>query len=162
MSRLVFFCFLGIMKLQVVFHFSNQLLRYMGEAMEFFYDSLGTAAARIPQKINSDNTPYDDAFKTLLIDCTRLIIPVINEIFGENYTGEEEIVLSASEHHLHGGDGDTKEKRTDSSFWIMGDPMRKYHIECQSTVDQSMIVRMFGYDFPEEALHAAAILHIRI
>ena len=44
----------------------------------------------------------------------------------------------------------------------MGDPMRKYHIECQSTADQSMIVRMFGYDFPEEALYAVTILHIRI
>ena len=33
------------------------------------------------------NTPYDDVFKTLLNDCTKLIIPVINEIFGEHYTG---------------------------------------------------------------------------
>ena len=98
--------------------------------MELFYDGRGAAAAKIPQKINSDNTPYDDAFKTLLIDCTRLIIPIINEIFGENYTGEEEIVLSANEHHLHGDDGDTKEKRTDSSFTIIGNLVKKYHIEC--------------------------------
>lgn len=33
------------------------------------------------------STPYDDVFKTLLNDCTKLIIPVINEIFGEHYTG---------------------------------------------------------------------------
>ena len=26
------------------------------------------------------NTPYDDVFKTLTIDCSRLLIPMINEI----------------------------------------------------------------------------------
>lgn len=34
---------------------------------------------------------YDGAFRTILSDCRKLIIPVINEIFGETYTGEEEI-----------------------------------------------------------------------
>lgn len=35
------------------------------------------------------NTPYDDVFRTLLNDCSHLIIPVINEIFSENYSGAE-------------------------------------------------------------------------
>ena len=34
---------------------------------------------------------YDGAFRTILNDCRKMIIPVINEIFGETYTGEEEI-----------------------------------------------------------------------
>ena len=29
------------------------------------------------------STPYDDVFRTLLNDCRHLIIPVINEVFGE-------------------------------------------------------------------------------
>jgi len=33
------------------------------------------------------NTPYDDVFRTLLNDCSSLIIPVINEVFGESYRG---------------------------------------------------------------------------
>ena len=37
-------------------------------------------------------TPYDDVFRTLLNDCSKLIIPVINEVFEEAYTGEETIV----------------------------------------------------------------------
>ncbi len=37
---------------------------------------------------------YDVAFRTILNDCRKLIIPVINEIFGETYTGEEEIRFS--------------------------------------------------------------------
>ncbi len=32
------------------------------------------------------NTPYDDVFRTLVNDCSPLIIPVINEVFGEHYS----------------------------------------------------------------------------
>ena len=32
---------------------------------------------------DSSNTPYDDVFRTLLNDCTQLIIAVINEAFHE-------------------------------------------------------------------------------
>ncbi len=39
------------------------------------------------------NPPYDDVFRTLLNDCSGLIIPVINEVFGEHYTGKEEIIF---------------------------------------------------------------------
>ena len=60
------------------------------------------------------STPYDDVFKTLLNDCTKLIIPVINEIFGENYTGNEAISDSRNEHFIHITDTTTKEKITDS------------------------------------------------
>ncbi len=33
------------------------------------------------------NTPYDDTFRTLLQDCPELVVPLINELFGTNYTG---------------------------------------------------------------------------
>lgn len=46
------------------------------------------------------NTPYDDVFRTLLTDCTELIIPVINEIFHTNYTGKEKICLLQNEHFI--------------------------------------------------------------
>lgn len=36
------------------------------------------------------NTPYDDVFRTLLTDCTALIIPVVNELFHTSYTGLSE------------------------------------------------------------------------
>ena len=47
------------------------------------------------------NTPYDDVFRTLLNDCSNLIIPVINEVFGESYTGDEHIIFSPNEHFLN-------------------------------------------------------------
>ena len=33
--------------------------------------------------IKITSTPYDDVFRTLLNDCRGLVIPLINEVFGE-------------------------------------------------------------------------------
>ena len=42
---------------------------------------------------------YDRVFRTILNDCRKLIIPIINEIFRETYTGgEEEIRFFPNEH----------------------------------------------------------------
>ena len=43
---------------------------------------------------------YDGAFRTILNDCRQLIIPVINEIFNETYTGDEEVEFFPNEHFL--------------------------------------------------------------
>ena len=65
------------------------------------------------------NTPYDDVFRTLLNDCTELVIPVVNEIFGENYFGKEQIITLQNEHFIRSQDGVTKEKITDTCFVII-------------------------------------------
>ena len=33
-------------------------------------------------------TPYDDVFRTLLMDCSELFLPVLNESFGERYRNQ--------------------------------------------------------------------------
>lgn len=91
------------------------------------------------------NTPYD-VFRTLLTDCTELIILVVNEIFHTNYTGKEKIYLLQNEHFVEMPNGSEQERITDSSFEIQNDLRKRYHIECQSTEDGSIIVRMFEYD----------------
>lgn len=85
-------------------------------------------------------------FRTLLNDCSELIIPVINEVFGEEYTGEEEIIFAVNEHFLNQQDGNETERITDTSFIIEGKEPKKYHWECQSGADNSMLVRFFEYD----------------
>ena len=97
-------------------------------------------------KPTSSSTPYDDVFRTLLNDCSSLIIPVINEVFGEDYRGDEEVLFYPNEHFIQGQDTSTKEKITDSCFQVIGIRKKKYHLECQSTTDNKMIVRMFEYD----------------
>ncbi|MCR5728215.1 MAG: hypothetical protein K6G24_12205 [Lachnospiraceae bacterium] len=88
------------------------------------------------------NTPYDDSFRTLLTDCKRLIIPVVNEMFGEAYAGDEDVELFQNE--LFITEGREHKVITDSHFAI-GGRERHYNIECQSSPDGSMIMRMFEY-----------------
>ena len=96
--------------------------------------------------IRITNTPYDDVFRTLLNDCSTLIIPVINEVFGEHYSGQEKIVFSPNEHFMNQQGGNEEERVTDTSFKIEGKETKKYHLECQSSTDNSMLIRFFEYD----------------
>ena len=93
-------------------------------------------------------TAYDDAFRTLLNDCSELIIPVVNEVFGEHYSGKEKIIFGVNEHFLSQDVDNVKKIITDSSFVIIASDgvQKRYHIECQSTADNSMLVRIFEYD----------------
>ena len=96
-------------------------------------------------EVKLTNTPYDDVFRTLLNDCSSLVIPLINEIFHENYTGNEKIVFSANEHFLNQQGGNEDERITDSNFKVVGMEIKKYHLECQCNPDSSMLVRLFEY-----------------
>ena len=96
--------------------------------------------------IRITSTPYDDVFRTLLNDCSSLIIPVINEVFEETYSGKETIIFSPNEHFMNQQGGNEDERITDSSFKIVGKEIKKYHLECQSSTDSSMLIRFFEYD----------------
>ena len=90
---------------------------------------------------------YDGVFRTILNDCRKLIIPVINEIFGEAYTGEEEIQFFPNEHFIDQQDEADKERITDTNFTVFGKVPKKYHIECESSYpDGRITIRLFEYD----------------
>ena len=96
-------------------------------------------------KSSAVNTPYDDVFRTMLNDCSCLIIPVINEVFSEQYTGEEEVIFPPETHFINQQDGEEVKRITDGSFIIRGKEEKKFLCECQSTPDSSMLVRIFEY-----------------
>ena len=77
-------------------------------------------------------------------DCSRLLIPLINLVFNKNYLPDEEVELHHNEHFIRHKDG-TEEKRVTDSFFIIGGDM--YILECQSTNDNTMIVRIVEYGF---------------
>ena len=93
-------------------------------------------------------TAYDDAFRTMLNDCSTLIIPVVNLYFNETYTGREKITFSKNEHYLAHSDSTEDKRVTDSSFIITrADKTKKrYHIECEEQLNGSILVRIFEYD----------------
>ena len=93
----------------------------------------------MPHKKAERTTIYDDVFRTMMDATPRLIIYLINEVFGENYNGTEKIIMLKNE-HVSGG-----KKIITDSYMQIGD--KHYHIECQSNQDGSMAIRMIEYDF---------------
>ncbi len=83
-------------------------------------------------------TVFDDVFRTICERMPSLLVPLINESFDTNYSDKTKIKLVHNEHHL--GEGVVI---TDAVVEIKS---KRYHIECQSTDTNQMILRMFEYD----------------
>ena len=112
---------------------------------------------------NTVPTPYDDTFRTLMNDCVRLLIPLINEIFGKNYSGDEQIIFRPNEHFINQQDGKEQKRITDSSFSIIShdNSEEKFIFECQSTDDDTLLIRIFEY-ITQEALDSGNITKYKL
>jgi flagellar biosynthesis/type III secretory pathway protein FliH len=82
---------------------------------------------------------YDDVFRTMCERMPELLIPVLNEVFDTDYTKDDEIIQLRNEHTTKRGS-------------IITDCLIKvrdhaYHLECQSSDDTRMSIRMLEYDF---------------
>ena len=101
-------------------------------------------------KANSDITshPFNDVFKTLKTEHTRLFIPIINAAFGTDYAQDEDITLLPTEGifivDTPEGTAELTERITDFLVKVRG---KCYLIECQSSNDGSMVVRLAEYAF---------------
>ena len=91
------------------------------------------------------STIYDSVFKTTTHDCGRMILQAMNELYREEYRGDEEIIHLQDEHYINTPE-EIKELDTDSYFMIKDKPEKRYHFECQSTPDSTMLLRMYQYD----------------
>lgn len=89
---------------------------------------------------------YDSAFRTILNDCSKFILPLINEAFGEHYTGDETITFFPNEHFIAQEDDSDKKRIVDTNFSVIGVTEKHYHWEVQSTTDSKMLIRLFEYD----------------
>lgn len=85
------------------------------------------------------STIFDDVFWTMLEKMPQLAVPLINEVFGTSYPEDVKIIQKRNEHQTQNG-----RVITDSHLLIAN---RIYHIECQSTDDSTMVIRMIEYDF---------------
>ena len=86
-----------------------------------------------------NNTIFDDVFRTMIEKMPYLAVPLINEVFHTSYPEDVKITQLRNEHQQEDG-----EIITDSCV-LIGKKM--YHIECQSTDDTTMAIRMIEYDF---------------
>ena len=90
-------------------------------------------------KKKKKSTVFDDVFRTMIQKMPYLLIGLINEVFDKNYPEDTEVVHHRNEHLEKNG------KIITDSIVKIGDIM--YHIECQSTPDTTMVIRMIEYDF---------------
>ena len=86
-----------------------------------------------------NNTIFDDVFRTMIEKMSYLAVPLINEVFHTSYPEDVKITQLRNEHQQKDG-----EIITDSCLRI---GKKMYHIECQSTDDTTMAIRMIEYDF---------------
>lgn len=108
----------------------------------------------------ASGTIYDDVHHTLVNDQPKLLLAVINEAHGENYTGEEKIVQRHNEHYFKRQGGETDKKITDNYLEVYSnEKVEGHHIESQSTPDSSITKRVFEYDV-QIALEEASVSEI--
>ena len=100
------------------------------------------------RKARLRSTAYDDAFKTMVNDCSRLVLPLLNETFGTEYDDTYSIRFAKDEHHIKLPDGRDRKVTGDEHFYVVnkeGRDVAHYIYECQSKPDSTMSVRMFEY-----------------
>ena len=90
-------------------------------------------------EVQKHNTIFDDVFRTMVQKMPKLLIPLINEVFHTDYSENESFKQIRNEHEEEFG-----KIITDSIIVIRN---KTYHIECQSTDDTTMAIRMVEYDF---------------
>ena len=88
-------------------------------------------------------TPYDDVFRTMCIDLPRLIIPINNEGFGEDVKLDAKVMLLSDNIFITDSEGKQQKRIVDSIYDIDG---KRYHWECESNPDKTMLLRLWEYD----------------
>lgn len=95
---------------------------------------------------NPKPTTFDNVFRTMAQKMPWMMVALINEVFGETYPGDIKITRLRNEFMTEGG------KIITDSIYLIGE--KYYHIECQSTPDKMMEIRMIEYDFMIAHEHA--------
>lgn len=90
------------------------------------------------QKSGNRKTVFDDAFRTMVQKYPAFVVYLINEMFGASYTVRDINYQRRNEFVTESG------KIITDSIFSIGNEL--YHIECQSTDDKTMAIRMFSYD----------------
>ena len=86
-----------------------------------------------------NSTIYDDVLRTIQERHPKLLIPLINEVFHTSYPSDEKVARLPEEYQKQ------VSKVVADSCNMIGN--RIYHMECQSTDDNTMMLRMVEYDF---------------
>ncbi len=84
-----------------------------------------------------DSAAYDDAWRTEANDASHLLIPLVNEAFGEHYSRNAIVTFAPNEHLLNRQDGETALRITDTSFSIEEAPADEETPAGESPVEEA-------------------------
>ena len=102
-----------------------------------------------PYQNSSNKNDFDDVFKSLKCNHSKLFIPLINLIFGKDYGIDEPLELISTDEHITSKFGKEKEYSIDTriSDFILKIRNEHFLLECQSYNDGSMAIRIAEYTF---------------
>jgi len=133
--------------IQVISNTEMEYLDYAKEIMESLDKNERNDSKSKPSKglriLEYNPHIFDGIFKLDYERCSRLFIPVVNELFGLNISENAEIRRESTEIHYQDKDKIIRRRNLDSLFRIGGE---LYHIECESKNDADIILRIVDYD----------------
>lgn len=88
--------------------------------------------------LHESTTVFDDVFRTMLERIPETMIPLINEVFSTDYPDDEPITQLKNEHFTKSGVSITD--------CVLGIRDKHYHLECQSTTDRTIALRIIEHD----------------
>ena len=88
--------------------------------------------------LQESTTVFDDVFRTMLERIPEIMIPLINEVFSTDYPDDEPITQLKNEHFTKSGVSITD--------CVLGIREKHYHLECQSTPDRTIALRIIEHD----------------
>ncbi|MBQ7158605.1 MAG: hypothetical protein IJS09_04155, partial [Treponema sp.] len=94
------------------------------------------------------NGPFDDALRSLSIHCNRWVLPVLNEAFGTDFVGDEQIGPVKNENIMAPVFGSARRNPhlKDSQFLVMGSDEKKHRYQLECLADNDWTVA-FARDF---------------
>ena len=73
--------------INIVSHYAVDICRSTFYLYYCFY-----LTGKVRNMANESYIAYDDVFRTIVNDCSLLVLPMLNELFASEYTGNELIV----------------------------------------------------------------------
>lgn len=122
---------------------NKTLFKIFSERVTPFWNCVIIKKGKVKLMMETKNkkpvTVFDDVFRTLCQKMPILLIALINEVFGTDYPNDTSVIQLRNEHLEQYG-----KIITDALVEINS---TLYHLECQSTDDNAMVIRMMEYDF---------------
>ena len=96
-------------------------------------------------KLENEKT-YDSVFWTGVVKMTRYLVPLVNEVFGTDYSEKAKVILKPSKQTMQKPDGSYVRGEVDAMAEIEeGGRHRFYHFEVETWRDESIIFRVAEY-----------------